>query len=165
MDLHGAARNGDVTAVKRCLDSGVDVNKTSISGDTALHEATRHNQPAVVRCLLERGADTEVKPPPTGMTPLVEAAHTNHTAVIRELLAGGAQVNGQAGGGDTPIKRAAWGGHKESVEVLLEAGADPKLSNDQGWTPLHESSMLFIVLLYNYVLNMCVGSVLCYKIK
>ena len=54
MDIHDATEEGDVSAVRRCLDSGVDVNVTDMRGDTTLHTASTHNQAAVVKCLVER---------------------------------------------------------------------------------------------------------------
>ena len=53
-----AAREGREEEVVRLLESGAEVNQEGEYGITALHMASLHNHPAVVRRLLERGADT-----------------------------------------------------------------------------------------------------------
>ena len=37
----------------------------------------------------------------------------------------------------TPLHNAAWGGHKDVVELLIDRGADPNIANKYGQTPLH----------------------------
>ena len=39
--------------------------------------------------------------------------------------------------GATPLNYASWKGHKDVVELLLDAGADPKNEDVKGHTPLH----------------------------
>ena len=53
-----AAKEGREEEVVRLLESGAEVNQEGEYGITALHMASLHNHPAVVRRLLERGADT-----------------------------------------------------------------------------------------------------------
>ena len=53
-----AAREGREEEVLGLLESGAEVNQEGEYGITALHMASLHNHPAVVRRLLERGADT-----------------------------------------------------------------------------------------------------------
>src|SRR5262245_15627828 len=55
--LFDAARDGDVAAVARLLDSGVPVDARSRYGATALFFACDKQHVDVVRILLERGAD------------------------------------------------------------------------------------------------------------
>ena len=61
--LYWAASYGNVPAVRACLESGVDVNKSftshvpSIIEYTALHAAVQHGQVAVMKALIEAGAD------------------------------------------------------------------------------------------------------------
>ena len=39
--------------------------------------------------------------------------------------------------GQTPLHSAAWNGHRDVIEVLLEGGAEPNARNNRGETPLY----------------------------
>jgi len=43
---------------------------------------------------------------------------------------------------NTPLMRAANVGALETVNVLLEAGADPNAVAEDGWTPLEAAEMI-----------------------
>ncbi len=53
----------------------------------ALHLAAENGQEAVVRLLLEKGAELESKDKKNGRTPLLWAARNGHEAVVKLLLA------------------------------------------------------------------------------
>jgi ankyrin repeat protein len=73
-----------------------------------------------------------------GMTALHFAAREGHADAIRELVAGGADVNLVSGGEKTsPIVEAIINGHLDIAKFLLDRGADPKLANVDGLTPLY----------------------------
>ncbi|MFO0810920.1 MAG: ankyrin repeat domain-containing protein [Gemmataceae bacterium] len=79
-----------------------------------------------------------------GFTPLMHAAgcHTREVAVIRELLDGGAAVNRQTAEGYTALHCAidvnfqANLNSREVIALLVAAGADLRLRQHYGWTPL-----------------------------
>jgi ankyrin repeat protein len=50
------ANEGDIEGIQELIESGVDVNFKDIVGRTALHVAACQGQTAVVRILLEKGA-------------------------------------------------------------------------------------------------------------
>ena len=65
------------------------------------------------------------------------SAHWNpasQQAVILYLIEAGADPNATAAGGVTPLHRAVRNRCSAAVEVLLGAGADPRLANDRGST-------------------------------
>jgi hypothetical protein len=77
-----------------------------------------------------------------GRTPLHYAMKTKKVEVVRDLLNAGANPNVTDVYGDTPLHALAkfWGGKQssdvdETVELLLAHGADPKQSNNEGFTP------------------------------
>lgn len=73
-----------------------------------------------------------------GMTALQFAAREGHMASVRELVAGGADVNLVSGGEKTSsITEAIINAHLDIAKYLLEHGADPKLANVDGLTPLY----------------------------
>jgi ankyrin repeat protein len=78
--------------------------------------------------LIARGADVN-KP---GWTPLHYAATNGHLAVMSLLLEEHAYIDAASPNETTPLMMAAHYGTPEAVKLLLEAGADPSLSNDQG---------------------------------
>lgn len=73
-----------------------------------------------------------------GMSALHFAARDGHADAVRALVAGGADVNLVTGGDKTsPIVEAIINGHIDVAKFLLESGADPRLGNMDGLTPLY----------------------------
>ena len=112
---------------------------TALSGDgfSALHLAVFGGQEKAVRLLLEHGADPnalstneEVRVPPLGT-----AAFVRSLPLARLLLDSGADVNGRGEGGFTALHSAAQNGDEELARLLLERGADPSLTTDDGKRP------------------------------
>ena len=91
---------------------------------------------AVVKLLLEKGADVESKSS-SSRTPLSWAAENGHEAVVKLLLEKGADVESKdTKSGQTPLLRAAEYGHEAVVKLLLKKGADVESKSRSGQTPL-----------------------------
>src|SRR5215467_14021541 len=69
-EFFAAARKGDVAALKTFLDHGVDVNAKTRYGATALSYACDKGHLEVVKLLIERGADPNVRDTFYGEVPL-----------------------------------------------------------------------------------------------
>ncbi len=94
-------RKGEDAPVLALLEQGADLNAADRFGYTALHRAVQFDRQAVVRALLEAGADPNV--------------FTD------------AEVMGREEGCSTTnaLMHSAGNGHIEAVKLLLQYGADP----------------------------------------
>ena len=68
--------------------------------------------------------------------PLHQAASNGDQPTVRLLIDRGDNVNEKNGAGWTPLMDAAFVGHVGIAKMLLEHGADPTLTNNQGQTAL-----------------------------
>jgi ankyrin repeat protein len=115
-------------------------------GQTALMWAAAEGHAAVVKLLLERGADPALssaastkqeRRPPGGMTALLFASRQGKLDAARALLDGGASVD-QAGADNTsPLLIAIVNGHYGLASMLIERGANPNIADANGRTPLY----------------------------
>ncbi|KAI0428831.1 hypothetical protein F5Y09DRAFT_275147 [Xylaria sp. FL1042] len=105
-------------------DYNVDV--TNSLSETSLLWATQNGHEAIVKLLLEAGANTELQDD-FGQTPLSWAAEKGHEAIVKLLLAAGANTELQGRYGRTPLSWAAEKGHEAIVKLLLAAGANTEL--------------------------------------
>ena len=100
-------------------------------GETALMIAAIRGRLDEARALVVRGADINQ----TGWTPLHYAASgttPQQTALIALLLEHHAYIDAESPNGSTPLMLAAQYGTRESVQLLLNEGADTTLKNQLG---------------------------------
>jgi uncharacterized protein len=103
-----------------------------------LFEAIDQHDAARVAMLLESGADPNaIKEGWQGLRPLhaaiFELEYGGGLDVVALLLERGADVNGwNTGGGVNPLLAAVTENQRAAVELLLKAGADPNVVDDEG---------------------------------
>ena len=107
VDIHDAAKAGDIEAVKQHLAAGSDVNTKDIDGETPLHRAASSGCREVAVLLITEGADVNAKDNYT-RTPLHEAAGWGHKEFVALLITNGATINvkRRSGGTPTPLDSA-----------------------------------------------------------
>ena len=115
-DFFAAARKGDVAAVKAFLDKGVDVNAKTTYGATALSYACDKGHTELIKLLIARGADVNVKDTFYGEVPLGWALSHGNVEVAKLLLEHGAQ------GKERVLMAGADAGNVEMVKVALDKG-------------------------------------------
>jgi ankyrin repeat protein len=106
-------------------------------GRTPLHYAAAEGATARVSELLLAGLDPGA-PDHEGWTPLHFAAQANSETVTSLLLDAGAAVDPQDSHGNTPLARAVFssGGGGAVIKLLRSRGANPRLKNSHGVSPL-----------------------------
>jgi ankyrin repeat protein len=117
----------------RLLVKGVDINATSQDGTTLLSRAVQSGNIKLVDKLLSLGASPNTTDG-TGDTPLIYAVR--NMEMLNMLVDKGANVN-QPGKNGTPLAAALRFQSMSAVGYLLSKGADPKVADVQGNTPLH----------------------------
>ena len=115
------------------------VDKKESNGRRPLFYAALQGHEAVVRLLLDRGADIATQDK-DGWTALNVAARRGHKAVVRLLLDRGADVNAQNEDGWTALQDAARPGHEAVVRLLLDRGADVTAQDKYGSTALFRAA-------------------------
>jgi ankyrin repeat protein len=137
--LRSASENGQEEIVKLFLAmDGVEADSKDYDGWTPLQRAAQNGHAAVVKLLLEKGAELESKDKwySYKRTALSCAAENGHAAVVKLLLEEGAELELKDNKWRTPLSWAAENGHAAVVKLLLEKGAELKLKDYEGWTPL-----------------------------
>ena len=163
-DFFVAINRDDSASVKLLLSQGFDPNTVGPSGLAGLFLAIKGPAPKVLEALLAdprlnvetRTAQDEsplmlaalagmtevcsqlialnadVNKP--GWTPLHYAATTSQVATVRLLLDNYAYIDAESPNQTTPLMMAAKYGNAQTVQLLLEAGADFQLKNALGLT-------------------------------
>ena len=122
-----AIRENHVSTVNLLLKSGADPNLVMVDGDFVLREAaTSSIDLKICRSLLKSSADPRIANK-MGSTALHIAAFHGRADVARLLIRAGANVNHRDRLGHGPLTCAISRNHKNVAILLLENGADPRL--------------------------------------
>lgn len=151
-DLRKASAKGDIKGVKDALAEGADINSTDKFGFTALMVASNFGRLEVVKLLVDKGADANVK---TGEgATAASIAESKNFGEISDYLKKNTAAGAPAGASGKPEEaandRPAGSGGKNSAELvtasekgeldrvksLVGAGADVNSTNESGWTAL-----------------------------
>ncbi|RYO96410.1 hypothetical protein DL765_011600 [Monosporascus sp. GIB2] len=107
----------------------------NIGGQIPLLWAAANGRLAVLKLLVEKGAQIEVRDKVL-MTPLMVAAKNGHEAVTKLLVEKGAQIEATDKDGLTPLMYAAREGHEAVARLLIKKGAQLEAKHKYDGTPL-----------------------------
>ncbi|MDQ3170198.1 MAG: ankyrin repeat domain-containing protein [Acidobacteriota bacterium] len=136
LDIFEAAVLGRADRVRALLDGDASA-AGAVAGDGfhALGLAAYFKQPAIVRLLLDRGADpNQAAGNAAKVTALHAAVSSNQLQAAEWLLDAGADVNARQQMDYTPLMGAAANARAELLDLLLARGADPSLATTDGKT-------------------------------
>ncbi|WP_411833777.1 ankyrin repeat domain-containing protein [Pseudoxanthomonas mexicana] len=125
--------------------AGIDAAAREDDLELALFEAARGGRVERALELIDAGADPHALPLPEWRDQRslgVLAAVLPDLRLLRTLIARGVDVN-QAHAGMTPLlaaTRDSWHGRPDAVTTLLANGADPRVADADGNTPLHHAA-------------------------
>lgn len=153
--LGEAALRGDVQVMQLLLKAGADPESANHEGETALMRVARTGNVEAAKLLLKAGARVDARENWGQQTALIWAAAQDQPAMIRFLVDRGAKVDARSAvrdwsrrmtaeerpkdmnrGGLSALQFAARDGHIESVQALLDAGAEVDFTDPDGSTPL-----------------------------
>lgn len=117
--LHHAARCGHVELIERLIERGADLEAENRHGHVPLSVAVEESQVEAVRCLLNKGADPNVRGGHYRGTVLHRAVLHRSLPIVVALIDADADPNRRDANGKTPLHDAIGVGNQELVGALL----------------------------------------------
>ena len=165
-DLFKACKEGKISSVRWLIEKEdeekdkpyEDENNYMLEfyeNDTPIHIAAKHNNPEIVKYLIEkRRVSKEIKGW-QGKTALHYASEKGHAQIVEYLLSKKANINAKDDYGWTPLHYACSSGQLEIVKILISAGAkiNERDNTFAGWTPLHLASLVGNIDIVNYLIT------------
>ncbi len=135
-----AASRGFREIVELLIEYGADFRSEDVNEKTALMRAAQNGQLFVVELLLSMGANLHLNAfdmSGEGGTPLIQTARNGHDEVLISLLRSDAEIDDvELMFNHSALMVAALNGHKKTVAILLNSGADPNLKDSSGRSAL-----------------------------
>ena len=133
--LFEASEFGQLNIVEGLLKKPVDINaKVGPDGKNALIAAATNGNHAIVKLLLEHGAELEGKC--AGRTALMCAIMRTQCETV-ELLHAKANIETRNEDNQTPLISACIVGNVEIATLLIDTGADIDAEQSKGWNALY----------------------------
>ena len=134
-----AAERGHAEMVLWLLDQGADPEAQDPLERDALHLASLEGHIAIVSILLDRGFDVNRRDG-GGFVSLMIAAYAGHVGVVEILLSRKEiEMDRQNDEGWTALYLASLRDDPEVIDLLVQAGADPRIAGRGGRTPVDQA--------------------------
>lgn len=126
--LHTACLNHKYELVKELIKNGLDINKQDVDGQTALYLAKNSE---IIEILLAAGADPNLQEKYAGYTALMDTLIWPCKKKFIQLV-NITDPNIKTIFGYTALMLASRNNDLEAIELLINAGADPYILNNEG---------------------------------
>ena len=134
--LMHASEGDHVDVIKILIEAGADIRELNDEGADALIYAAKNGAIKAVKLLLDEGADPYLEDD-DGMSPFLHAVFNNYSEIVKLFLEEDIiDPNRRYLHGFTALMYAAIHGHEDTLNVLIEGGADLNRQNDKGMTAL-----------------------------
>ncbi len=139
--LHVAAFAKQREAIRALVKAGADLNKLENDRYDAVTIASVADDEETLRVLLQLGASAKLTTSRWDGTALIAAAHLGHDGIVRQLIQAGApldHVNNLhwTAAIEAVVLGNGGAGHQATLKALIDAGANLKLTDRSGQTPL-----------------------------
>ncbi|EFN66941.1 L-asparaginase [Camponotus floridanus] len=131
--LHIACCEGDIKVVRCLLKMGANIHIKDRFDRTPLTDAIEYDRHEIIKLLLQCGAHFHGNALLIGER-MCAAASVGNTKRLQSYLLAGADLSQKDVSGRTPLHFAALHNHPETIEFLLENGADPHCLDILGQT-------------------------------
>ena len=129
-----ACETGDVDCVRRYVETSD--RRAYLQDDSALNSAVCYDHPDILLILLEAGTDPNIHG--EHVPALHVAAANDNVEAAKILISHGAKIDVRdTVNNDTALLYGIRDGKSSVAELLLEAGADPNLTDRRGFAPVH----------------------------
>lgn len=133
-ELFDAVKAGNLNKVQELVKNGADLNLKDQYGSTLLHRAANWQKNAILKYLLENGANPNIKSGEHNLPAFQGAALMNNIEAVKLLIEHGADVKQIDTDGNTAIHYSA---NPDYLKLMIEHGADVNSKNNNNSTPLH----------------------------
>lgn len=137
--LHNASRAGHLIIAHLLIQAGANVDATNNQLLTPLMAAVEAGKINVISYLIKAGASVDSRGD-YGMNALHIAAKNGNCEAVKILLESPkikSQINSQDSGGYTALSYLTELAQLQTVQMLLDAGADPNIQDSEGNVCLH----------------------------
>ena len=139
--LHIAAKRGHEEIVRLLIHNGANIEAKCDDLFTPLYIAVHHEQNKIALILLKLGANPNTNGLGDQNSLHFAAKSGVGHEIMKELIERGADINAVTDDkNETPLFYATRYNDQESIDILLDYGADVNIANIGGWTALYNTT-------------------------